>query len=92
MDAKDKNVAKVVIYVKNDASGLKPYVDEACTIECSRDELCGAFEKGAILYFMEDGNVTYKAVPIGIILDTDPPVLIATSRDRTVALIPEELK
>lgn len=51
-DAKDKNVAAVVIYGK--AADTKAYVDEACTIQFKTSELKEAFVKRAVV--MIGGN------------------------------------
>lgn len=51
MDAKDKNVAKVVIYYNSgNGSANAPFLDEECTIPFPDDELYDAFVKGAILH------------------------------------------
>lgn len=50
MDAKDKNVAKVVIYVDSSDESNAPFLDEKCTIPFPNAELCDAFLKGAILH------------------------------------------
>lgn len=78
MDAKDKNVAKVVIYVDDKDAGRQPYVDEACTIKCSDDELHDAFEKGTIVYFMRDGNVDLETVPLAFSSHSGVSALLVT--------------
>lgn len=56
--AKDKNVAAIVIYGK--ASDTKAYVDSACTVQFKTSELQDAFLKRAIIkiadaYFIPTG-------------------------------------
>lgn len=66
MDAKDKNVAKTVIYVNDyDASGSKnyiPYADQGQTRVLSPDELLDAFVKGAVVSVKATDGVEYAMV------------------------------
>lgn len=52
MDAKDKNVAKVVIYSTDNGTGMQvygAYVDPECTKLFTDEELEDAFFKGALV-------------------------------------------
>lgn len=56
-DAKDKNVAAVLIYAKN--GDTKAYSDSACTVTIDVASLKNIFEQGCIVV---DATVEYKAV------------------------------
>ena len=47
--AKDKNVAALVIYGKSGESSPAAYADSACTIKMTTSQLKDAFEKRAII-------------------------------------------
>ena len=53
MQAKDKNVAAVIIYEK--ASETKAYKDAACTVQYKTSELKDAFVKGAVIALAAGG-------------------------------------
>ncbi len=48
-DAKDKNVAAVVIYGKSGESSPAAYTDESCTVKMKTSELKEAFLKRAVI-------------------------------------------
>lgn len=75
MDAKDKNVAKVVIYYNssNDSANA-PFLDEECTIPFPNDELCDAFVKGAILRDVGDGRY-YNSLATGCYIDNNSNIV-----------------
>lgn len=62
MDAVDKNVSKIIIYVNNftsDGNNFTPYADEAGMKALSADELLDAYLKGAVASIpTPDGNDT----------------------------------
>lgn len=66
MDAKDKNVAKTVIYVNDYDASVKqnytPYADQGQTRVLSPDELLDAFIKGAVVSVKATDNVEYAMV------------------------------
>lgn len=75
MDAKDKNVAKVVIYYNSDnGSANAPFLDEECTIPFPNDELYDAFVKGAILRDVGDGRY-YSSLATGCYIDNDSNIV-----------------
>ena len=80
MDAKDKNVAKTVIYVNGyDASVSRnyiPYADQGQTRALSPDELLDAFIKGAVVSVKATDNVEYAMV----LLTADRKVMSKTGR------------
>ena len=53
-DAKDKNVAAVVIYGKSGESSPTAYADSACTVKMKTSELKDAFLKRAVIVIGED--------------------------------------
>lgn len=52
--AKDKNVAAVVIYGKSGESSPAAYADSACTVKMKTSELKDAFLKRAVVQVGED--------------------------------------
>lgn len=70
MDAKDKNVAKVVIYYNSsNGSSNAPFLDEECTIPFPNDKLYDAFLKGAILRNVND-SFGHDALVVGCHFDS----------------------
>lgn len=62
MDAKDKNVAKVMIYSTVNGTGMQvygAYVDPECTKLFTDEELEDAFFKGALVKVNADGMDGY---------------------------------
>lgn len=76
MDAKDKNVAKTVIYVNDyDASSSEdyiPYADEGQTRVLSPDELLDAFAKGAVVSVKATDGTEYAMVLLAAYCTTAP--------------------
>ena len=62
MDAKDKNVAKVVIYVDINKAGA--FLDVNCTVSATESDLYDAFIKGGIIH-VDDGDNTGDFLIIG---------------------------
>lgn len=62
-DAKDKNVASVVIYGKSS----KAYSDAACTVQMKSSELVEAVQKRAVIKL--DATAGFK-IPVGITFDS----------------------
>lgn len=73
--AKDKNVAAIIIYGKSGESSPKAYTDSACTVQFKTSELKDAFLKRAVVQVGSDifmpisytetakvGTVTYAKV------------------------------
>lgn len=59
-DAKDKNVAAIIIYGKSGESSPAAYSDEACTVKMKTSELKDAFLKRSVIvigadYFIPTG-------------------------------------
>ena len=82
-DAKDKNVASVIIYKKS--AQTKAYADEACTVQLTTAELKDAFIKGAVIK-LEDGAfvkpIKYdETASIGSVYYIKPNGTTATSAD-----------
>lgn len=70
MDAKDKNVAKVVIYYNSgNGSSNAPFLDKECTIPFPNDKLYDAFLKGAILRDVNN-SFGYDALVVGCHFDS----------------------
>ena len=61
--AKDKNVANVLVYFGPEASGTSNYYyackDREKTVKMTADELFDAFLKGAMFVFIDDGPDKY---------------------------------
>lgn len=64
MDAKDKNVAKVVIYVDINKAGA--FLDVNCTVSATESDLYDAFINGGIIH-VDDGDNTGDFLIIGSI-------------------------
>lgn len=93
MDAKDKNVAKVVIYVKIDDQYNIPYADAACTVKFPVDELPDAFAKGVIVRRMAEGSIVYEMIPFAINSGNVHPCLNVLTPDGSTGLaIPKPKK
>lgn len=66
MDAKDKNVAKVVIYTTDNGTGMQvygAYVNPECTKLFTDEGLEDAFLKGALVKIMNMGGMDSYLVP-----------------------------
>lgn len=61
MDAKDKNVAKTIIYANGNAE--KAYKDPECSVEFTVNELRDAFLKGAVVQ-ITDIDKDNLAIPL----------------------------
>lgn len=82
-DAKDLNVATVIIYKKS--AQTKAYADAACTVQLTTAELKDAFIKGAVIK-LEDGAfvkpIKYdETSSIGSVYYIKPNGTTATSAD-----------
>ena len=86
MDAKDKNVAKTIIYANGNAE--KAYKDPECNVEFTVNELRDAFLKGAVVQ-MTDIDEDVLAIPLNYIAyDSENAMIMCQngSADTTVVL------
>ena len=85
MDAKDKNVAKVVIYVRPNKDGA--FLDANCTVAATESNLFDAFIKGGIIH-VDYGDSTDDLLIIGAISSSSELYVYGFTSDNRVIKAP----
>lgn len=89
-DAKDKNVAAVIVYQKASGGALRAYKDASKTEAFTSAELKDAFIKGCLVKFEPEDDVDIElAAPISYIAPTsDPAAILVMIESEELSLVP----